>query len=55
MFITQLAGAYEVGRFEEGPGSSTALDLYAGARYWYMDADLSLKITGQVDLARISA
>jgi len=46
--IAQVAAAYDIIRT-----GNTALGVYAGARYWHMDADLSLKITGKVDLAEL--
>ena len=46
--IAQVAAAYDI--IHHG---NTAVGLYAGARYWHMDADLSLKITGKVDLSNL--
>lgn len=46
--IAQVAAAYDI--IHQG---NTAVGVYAGARYWNMDADLSLKITGQVDLSNL--
>lgn len=42
--IGEAGGAYELARWKLiGPASSfTALDAYAGLRYWYLDVDLSL-------------
>src|SRR5690606_21607417 len=46
--IAQAAVAYDV--LEQG---GTTLGFYAGARYWHMDADVNLKITGKVDLSNL--
>jgi len=45
MLIDEIAAAYEVARWQSpigAPGSTTALDLYAGARIWWQQADLDL-------------
>ena len=46
--IIQAAAAYDI--IKQG---GTALAVYGGARYWHMDADLALKVTGKVDLPRL--
>jgi ABC-type antimicrobial peptide transport system permease subunit len=48
MTIAQVALAYDV--IKQG---GTSVGFYAGARYWYVDADLTLKITGEVDLSNL--
>src|SRR5262249_30793880 len=47
MFIGEAAAAYEIARWSRlfSPGSSTALDLYAGGRAWWQ--------RGEVDLAQL--
>lgn len=42
MTIIESGASYEVARW--GPGGDTALDLYAGARYWRQSADLTLDL-----------
>jgi hypothetical protein len=37
-----------------GPGSHTALDLYAGARAWWQKADAELAIGGTVNILDLS-
>ncbi len=53
--IVQSGVAYEVARWESAPGSFTALDLMGSARYWNMEVDLSLGLTGtlKVDLQEL--
>ena len=46
--IAQAAVAYDI--IKQG---NTAIAAYAGARYWNMEADVNLKITGSVDLANL--
>ena len=46
--IAQVALAYDV--IKQG---GTSVGFYAGARYWYTDADLTLKITGEVNLSNL--
>lgn len=48
--IIQSGAAYEVTRWERTPGSFTALELLASARYWNQDAGLSLRLTGTLDV-----
>ncbi len=50
--IAQAGAAYEVGRWEQGEGAWSALDLYAGARYWYSSAALTLNTKETIDLSR---
>ncbi len=53
--IIQSGVTYEIARWENAPGSFTAIDVLGGARYWNQDADLSLRLTGTVtaDLERL--
>jgi ABC-type antimicrobial peptide transport system permease subunit len=46
--IAQVAAAYDI--IKQG---GTSVGVYAGARYWSVDADLSLKITGEVNLSNL--
>jgi hypothetical protein len=50
--IAQAGAAYEVARWEEGEGAWSALDLYAGARYWYASADLTVDFKESIDFER---
>ncbi|MGF9764689.1 hypothetical protein AAII07_57395 [Microvirga sp. 0TCS3.31] len=45
MAIIEVGAAYEVAR-----SGALALDILAGARYWYQEADLSFDIAGAVDI-----
>src|SRR5215470_6443114 len=46
MFIGEAAAAYEVARWSGlfSPGSSTALDLYAGGRAWWQRGEVDLAV-----------
>jgi hypothetical protein len=52
MVIAQAAVAYEVARWNglTAPGSSTALDLYAGGRVWWQRADLQVVASGTANI-----
>jgi hypothetical protein len=56
MVIAQLAAAYEVARWAStsGPGSSTAIDLYGGARGWWQKADASFDLGGTVNVGELT-
>jgi len=41
--IVELGGAYEIAKWRTGGGSSTAIDLLGGARYWYQDMAINLR------------
>lgn len=56
--IAEVGGMYEVARWGGTGGSFkdpldtagfTALDLYAGARYWYQEIDLNFSAAGTID------
>ena len=56
--IAEAGFLYEVARWGETPGSFkdpaaspsyTALDLYAGTRYWYQELDLNFNLAGTID------
>ena len=53
--IIQSGAAYELVRWDRGPGSFTAFDVLGSARYWNQDVDVSLRLTGTftVDLERL--
>jgi hypothetical protein len=44
--IIQSGVAYEVARWQNAPGSYTALDVLGSARYWNQDVSVSLNLTG---------
>ena len=48
--IIQSGVTYEVARWQSAPGSFTALDLMGSARYWNQDVDLSLRLTGTLNV-----
>jgi hypothetical protein len=50
--IVEAGGAYTVwSQGMQGSPGSTAFDLYAGARYWHQDVDISGNLTGTVALS----
>ncbi|MGB8555030.1 MAG: hypothetical protein WCD73_17055, partial [Pseudolabrys sp.] len=52
----QFAGAYEMARWRGlfSPGSSTALDLYAGGRVWWQRGEVDLAVTGTLNVFDLS-
>jgi hypothetical protein len=50
MTILEAGGAYEIAKWPSGGGSNTAIDLYAGARYWHQDADIKLAVEANLDI-----
>jgi hypothetical protein len=48
--IIEVGAAYEIARL----GSSTAVDVLAGARYWHQEASIHLALTATLDLAGLS-
>lgn len=56
MAIAELTAAYEVTRWSglSSPNSSTALDLYAGARAWWQHADARFAIAGTTNTADLT-
>src|SRR5215831_8748175 len=56
MFIGEAAAAYEVARWSGlfSPGSSTALDLYAGGRAWWQRGEVDLAVSGTVNVLDLS-
>jgi hypothetical protein len=44
MIITELAGAYELARWGSAMGSATSVDVYAGGRLWWQQAEASLNV-----------
>ena len=56
--IVESGVAYEVARFTmphgDSPGIPAAIDLVAGARYWYQQADLSFNISANLDIADLT-
>jgi hypothetical protein len=48
MIVTELAGAYEVVRWGSPAGSATSLDVYAGGRLWWQQAEASLDIDAKL-------
>jgi hypothetical protein len=55
MGIAEAGGMYEVARFTmphgDSPGIPVAIDLIAGARYWYQKADVSFNLTAGLNIA----
>ncbi len=45
MVITELAGAYELARWGSPAASTTAIDVYAGGRLWWQQAEASLNVS----------
>jgi hypothetical protein len=52
MVIAEAAAAYEVARWNglTSPGSSTALDLYAGGRAWWQRGDVQINASGTLNI-----
>lgn len=48
--ILEGGGAYEIAKWSSGGGSSTAIDVIAGARYWRQEADLQLSLDLSLDV-----
>jgi len=53
MTIIEAGGLYEVARWQNAPGSFTAIDALLGFRYWNNTADLNLNLIGSVDVASL--
>jgi hypothetical protein len=57
--IVEVGGAYEVARWVSGGSlkdptifaGTTALDVFAGARYWHQQMNLQLAVSAQLDLS----
>jgi hypothetical protein len=53
--IAEAGGMYEVARFTmphgDSPGIPVAIDLIAGARYWYQQADVSFNLIAGLNIA----
>ncbi|MGV3635047.1 MAG: hypothetical protein ACO1NY_11925 [Pseudorhodoplanes sp.] len=45
MIITELAGAYQLARWGSPAGSATSIDIYAGGRLWWQEAEASLYVS----------
>src|SRR5438067_4561858 len=52
MTIVEAGAAYEVMKRPGSEDSFTALDVFAGARYWNMSTQVQFDITGNVDFSR---
>ena len=50
LFIGEAGAIYEVAKWPSGTGS-TAIDVLAGARYWYQEADLKLALDINLDIS----
>jgi len=46
--IVEAAGLYEVGKWAGGEQSFTALDFYAGGRFWNVSNQINLDLTGSI-------
>jgi hypothetical protein len=56
MTIAELAAAYEVAHWgaTSAPGSGTFIDIYGGARAWWLKADASLALSGTVNIGDLT-
>jgi hypothetical protein len=56
MVAAEFAGAYEIARWNGlfSPGSSTALDLYAGGRVWWQRGEVNVSATGTLNVFDLS-
>jgi hypothetical protein len=43
--VIEAGGAYEIAKWTSASGSSTAIDILAGARYWHQDMSINLGLT----------
>ncbi len=50
LFIGEVGGIYEVAKWPSGTGT-TAIDVLAGARYWYQEASLKLALDVNLDIS----
>lgn len=50
LFIGEAGAIYEVAKWPSG-GGSTAIDVLAGARYWYQEASLKLALDVNLDIS----
>ena len=50
MIITELAGAYELAHWGSPTGSATSVDIYAGGRLWWQQAEASLDVNANLAL-----
>jgi hypothetical protein len=48
MTIIEAAGLFEVGKWQGSDQSFTALDAYAGGRFWNMSTQINLDLTGAI-------
>ena len=48
MTVIEAAGLYEVGKWRGGEQSFTALDAYAGGRFWNASSQIDLNLTGAI-------
>ena len=51
MTILEAAGLYEVAKWHGSDQSFTALDFYAGGRFWFLSNQLNLDLTGSVNFS----
>jgi hypothetical protein len=52
--VVELGAAYEIARWSSGAGSSTAIDVLGGARYWHQEMSINLALTGTLDGLELS-
>jgi hypothetical protein len=48
MVITELAGAYQLAQWGTPAGSATSVDVYAGGRLWWQQAEASLNVNANL-------
>ncbi len=53
MTIVEAGGLYELKRWQNAPGSFTAVDALLGFRYWNISAALNLDVAASVDAASL--
>lgn len=54
MVIAEVAAAYEIARWPAPGTTGTALDLYGGVRIWWQRAELSLDLSGTVNVGDLT-
>jgi hypothetical protein len=52
--VVEVGAAYEITRWSSGAGSSTAIDVLGGARYWHQEMSINLDLTGTLDGLELS-
>ena len=49
--VVEVGGAYEVARWASAAGSSTAIDVLGGARYWHQEMSINLALSANLEIS----